>query len=293
MIRKAVIPVAGLGTRMLPITKVVPKELLNIVDKPTIEYVVDEIISSGINTLIFIISQGKGGIIDYFDTNLSLRSFLKERGKTKLLKKVEEVEEKIEHLIEVRQKIPEGLGHAVLMAERAVENEPFAVVLGDDLVDAEIPCLKQMIEIYNQLSKKTKNHSIIAVEEVSEEDVYKYGIIEGEKIEDNLLKIKRVVEKPSPEEAPSNLAIIGRYIFDPVIFEFLKKIPKVHGEYQLTDAIQLMIENGYEVYAYLFKGIRFDTGNKEGFFRTVLHYATKDPKLKEVLIRFVNERKIC
>lgn len=293
MIRKAVIPVAGLGTRMLPITKVVPKELLNIVDRPTIEYVVDEIISSGINTLIFIISQGKGGIIDYFDTNLSLRSFLKERGKTKLLKKVEEVEEKIEHLIEVRQKIPEGLGHAVLMAERAVENEPFAVVLGDDLVDAEIPCLKQMIEIYNQLSKKTKNHSIIAVEEVSEEDVYKYGIIEGEKIEDNLLKIKRVVEKPSPEEAPSNLAIIGRYIFDPVIFEFLKKIPKVHGEYQLTDAIQLMIENGYEVYAYLFKGIRFDTGNKEGFFRTVLHYATKDPKLKEVLIRFVNERKIC
>jgi len=293
MIRKAVIPVAGLGTRMLPITKVVPKELLNIVDRPTIEYVVDEIISSGINTLIFIISQGKGGIIDYFDTNLSLRSFLKERGKTKLLKKVEEVEEKIEHLIEVRQKIPEGLGHAVLMAERAVENEPFAVVLGDDLVDAEIPCLKQMIEIYNQLSKKTKNHSIIAVEEVSEEDVYKYGIIEGEKIEDNLLKIKRVVEKPSPEEAPSNLAIIGRYIFDPVIFEFLKKIPKIHGEYQLTDAIQLMIENGYEVYAYMFKGIRFDTGNKEGFFRTVLHYATKDPKLKEVLIRFVNERKIC
>uniref|UniRef100_A0A7V5XHE8 UTP--glucose-1-phosphate uridylyltransferase n=1 Tax=Thermodesulfobacterium geofontis TaxID=1295609 RepID=A0A7V5XHE8_9BACT len=293
MIRKAVIPVAGLGTRMLPVTKVVPKELLNIIDRPTIEYVVDEIISSGITTLIFIISQGKGGIIDYFDTNLNLRSFLKERKKRDLLKKVEEVEEKIEHLIEVRQKVPEGLGHAVLMAERAVENEPFAVVLGDDLVDAEIPCLKQMINVYKDLSNKTKNHNVIAVEEVSKEDVSKYGIIEGERIENNLIKIKRVVEKPSPEEAPSNLAIIGRYIFDPVIFEFLKKIPKLHGEYQLTDAIQLMIENGYEVYAYLFKGTRFDTGNKEGFFKTVLHYAIKNPSLKEVLIRFVNERKIC
>ncbi|PMP67071.1 MAG: UTP--glucose-1-phosphate uridylyltransferase [Thermodesulfobacterium geofontis] len=291
MIRKAVIPVAGLGTRMLPVTKVVPKELLNIVDRPTIEYVVDEIIASGITTLIFIISQGKGGIIDYFDTNLNLRSFLKERGKFDLLKKVEEVEDKIEHLIEVRQKVPEGLGHAVLMAERAVENEPFAVVLGDDLVDGDSPCLKQMIDIYNHLS--TKNHSIIAVEEVSREDISRYGIVEGEKIENNLIKIKRVVEKPSPEEAPSNLAIIGRYIFDPVIFKFLKKIPKVHGEYQLTDAIQLMIENGYEVYAYLFKGIRFDTGNKEGFFKTFLHYATKNPKLKEILIRFVKENKIC
>lgn len=292
MIRKAVLPVAGLGTRMLPITKVVPKELLNIVDRPTIEYVVDEVISSGINILIFIISQGKGGIIDYFDTNLNLRSFLKERNKIELLKKIEDVEEKIKYLIEVRQKVPEGLGHAVLMAERAVENEPFAVVLGDDLVDAETPCLKQMIDIYNLLSAKTKNHSIIAVEEVPLENISKYGIIDGEKIEKNLIKIKKVIEKPSPEEAPSNLAIIGRYIFDPAIFEFLKKIPKTYGEYQLTDAIQLMIDNGYEVYAYLFEGIRFDTGNKEGFFKTVLHYATKNPDLKEVLRRFVNERKI-
>ncbi|MCU4137381.1 MAG: UTP-glucose-1-phosphate uridylyltransferase [Thermodesulfobacteria bacterium] len=292
MIRKAVLPVAGLGTRMLPITKVVPKELLNIVDRPTIEYVVDEVISSGVNILIFIISQGKGGIIDYFDTNLSLRSFLKERNKIELLKKVEDVEEKIKYLIEVRQKVPEGLGHAVLMAERAVENEPFAVVLGDDLVDAETPCLKQMIDIYTLLSAKTKNHSIIAVEEVPVEDISKYGIVDGERIEKNLIKIKKVIEKPSSDKAPSNLAIIGRYIFDPAIFEFLKRIPKTHGEYQLTDAIQLMIDNGYEVYAYLFEGIRFDTGNKEGFFETVLHYATKNSDLKEVLRRFVNERKI-
>ncbi|MCD6489618.1 MAG: UTP--glucose-1-phosphate uridylyltransferase [Thermodesulfobacterium sp.] len=293
MVRKAVIPVAGLGTRMLPITKVVPKELLNIIDRPTIEYVVDEIIFSEINTLIFIISQGKGGIIDYFDTNLSLRSFLKERNKLELLKKVEEVEEKIKHLIEVRQKVPEGLGHAILMAERAVENEPFAVVLGDDLVDAETPCLKQMIDVYNLLSNQTQNHSIIAVEEVPKKDIHRYGVIDGERVGNNLIKIKKVVEKPSPEEAPSNLAIIGRYIFSPVIFEFLKKIPKVQGEYQLTDAIQLMIDNGYEVYGYLFEGERFDTGNKEGFFKTVLHYAIKNPALKEVLISFVNERKIC
>lgn len=292
MIRKAVIPVAGLGTRMLPITKVVPKELLNIIDRPIIEYVVDEIISSGINTLIFIISQGKGGIIDYFDTNLNLRSFLRERNKPDLLKKVEEVEEKIEHLIEVRQKIPEGLGHAVLMAEMTVENEVFAVVLGDDLVDAEVPCLKQLIEVYNKLSEKTKNHSIIALEKIPRENVSKYGIIDGEQIDKNLIKIKKVIEKPSIEEAPSDLAIIGRYIFNPVIFEFLKKIPKSKGgEYQLTDAIQLMIENGYEVYGYLFDGIRFDTGNKEGFFKTVLHYAVKDKTLKEVLQKFVNERK--
>lgn len=290
MIRKAVIPVAGLGTRMLPITKVVPKELLNIIDRPAIEYIVDEIISSGIKTLIFINSQGKGSIIDYFDTDLSLRSFLKEKNKFELLENVKKVEEKIEVLIEVRQKVPEGLGQAVLMAERIVENEPFAVALGDDIVDAEIPCLKQMIDIYKSFSKQ--NLSIIAVEEIPKEDTRKYGIVEGDRIGDNLIKIKKVVEKPDPEKAPSNLAIIGRYIFSPAIFEFLKKVPKTHGEYQLTDAIQLMIDNGYEVYAYLFQGKRFDVGNREGFFKTILHYAIKNPSLKEILVSFINERKI-
>lgn len=287
MIRKAVLPVAGLGTRLLPITKVIPKELLPIIDRPTVEYVVDEAINSGIHTLIFIISQGKGKIIDYFDIDMNLRSFLREREKFDLLEKVEEVEEKIKHLIEVRQKIPEGLGHAVLMAEKAVGNEPFAVLLGDDLVDADPPCLKQMLEMYRILSAKFGNDiNIIAVEEVDLKDVSKYGIIEGEKIEENILKVKKVIEKPSIEEAPSNLAIIGRYIFSPMIFEYLKKIPKVKGEYQLTDAIQLMIEDGYTVFAYIFQGKRFDTGNREGFFKTILHYATKDPKLVNVLKEF-------
>ncbi|NPA39689.1 MAG: UTP--glucose-1-phosphate uridylyltransferase [Thermodesulfobacteria bacterium] len=292
MIRKAVLPVAGLGTRMLPITKVVPKELLNIIDRPTIEYVVNEAIESGVSTLVFIISQGKGKIIDYFDIDMNLRSFLKERGKLDLLKKVEEVEDRIKHLIEVRQKIPEGLGHAVLMAERAVEKEPFAVLLGDDLVDADPPCLKQMIETYVELSAKISNHSIIAVEEVPIEDVSKYGIIDGERVAENLIKINKVIEKPLPEEAPTNFAIIGRYIFDPTIFEYLKKIPKVKGEYQLTDAIQLMIDDGYPVYAYLFEGKRFDTGNKEGFFKTILYYGIKDPQLKIVLEKFIKEEGI-
>lgn len=290
MIKKAVLPVAGLGTRMLPITKVVPKELLPVIERPTIEYVIDEVIQSGVNTLVFIISQGKGKIIDYFDIDLNLRSFLKERGKTELLAKVQEVEEKIKYLIEVRQKVPEGLGHAILMAEKAVGNEPFAVLLGDDLVDADPPCLKQMLEVYQNLFSKSSEISLIGVEEVTWENVSKYGIIDGERVGTDLIKVKKVVEKPKPEEAPSNFAIIGRYILNPIVFDYLKRIPKVNGEYQLTDAIQLMIDAGHEVYAYLFKGKRFDTGNKEGFFQTILHYACKDPRLEAVLRSFCQER---
>ena len=284
-IRKAVLPVAGLGTRMLPITKVVPKELLNIIDRPTIEYVVDEAISAGLEFLVFIISQGKGNIIDYFDTNLNLRSFLKERKKFELLKKVEEVEEKVEHLIGVWQKVPEGLGHAILMAKNTIGNEPFAVLLGDDLVDAKVPCIKQLINMYE---KKPANY--IAIERVEWENVHKYGIIDGEEIQPGIIKIKKVIEKPKKEIAPTNLAIIGRYVFEPYIFDYLEKIEKSpSGEYQLTDAIQLMIDDGKEVYGYLFEGERFDTGNKQGYFKTILHYAAKDPELKEVLLSFVKK----
>lgn len=286
MIRKAVLPVAGFGTRMLPVTKVIPKELLPLLNRPVIEYVVDEVIASGFDSLIFVISYGKEAILDYFDVDLGLKQFLAERKKEALLKLVEEVEEKIKYLSSIRQKVPQGLGHAVLMTERLVGDEPFAVVLGDDLVDSEIPCLKQMTETYLTLSAKVKQHSLIALEEVPLEDVSKYGIIEGEKISEDLLLIKRVVEKPSPEEAPSNLSIMGRYIFDPIIFEFLKKIPKASGEYQLTDAIQAMIDAGFPVYGYLFQGERLDTGNPKGFFKATLHYALKDPHLREVLQEF-------
>lgn len=286
MIRKAVLPVAGFGTRMLPVTKVIPKELLPLLNRPVIEYVVDEVIASGLDSLIFVISYGKEAILDYFDIDLGLKKFLKDRNKEALLKLVEEVEEKIKYLSSIRQKIPQGLGHAVLMAERLVGDEPFAVILGDDLVDSDIPCLRQMNERYLELSSKTREHSIIALEEVPLEDVSKYGIIDGERLSDDLILIKKVIEKPSIEEAPSNLSIIGRYIFDPIIFKYLKEIPKISGEYQLTDAIQKMIEDGYPVYGYLFQGKRLDTGNPKGFFEATLHYALKDPALREVLRSF-------
>ncbi|MGC9109437.1 MAG: UTP--glucose-1-phosphate uridylyltransferase [Caldimicrobium sp.] len=286
MLRKVVFPVAGFGTRMLPVTKVVPKELLPILNRPAIEYVVDEALNSGFDSFIFVISYGKEAIIDYFDVDLGLRSFLAERKKESLLALIKEVESKVKTLSAVRQKIPEGLGHAVLSAERLVGKEPFAVILGDDLIDAEPPCLKQMKELYLELSAQTENHSLIALEEVSLEEVSKYGIVEGERISDNLIKIKRMVEKPSPEEAPSNLAIVGRYIFHPAIFEYLKRIPKKGGEYQLTDAMQLMIEEGYPFYGYIFQGIRLDTGNPKGYFKAILHYASKDPELREILKSF-------
>ncbi len=289
MIRKAVFPVAGYGTRMLPVTKAVPKELLPIINRPAIEYVVDEAIESGFDSLIFVISYGKEALLDYFDVDLRLKTFLLERKKESLLKMVEEIEKKVKILSAVRQKVPEGLGHAVLTAERLVGDEPFAVLLGDDLVDAEVPCLKQMKELYLELMAREENHSVIALEEVPPAEVSKYGIVEGERISQNLIKIKRVIEKPSPEEAPSNLAIIGRYIFDPLIFEYLKKIPKRGGEYQLTDAIQLMIDEGYPVYGYFFQGKRLDTGNPKGYFQAILHYASKDPELREVLKDFLNE----
>ena len=286
MVRKVLFPVAGFGTRMLPVTKVVPKELLPILNRPAIEYVVDEALNSGFDSFIFVISYGKEAIIDYFDVDLGLRSFLAERKKESLLDLIKEVESKVKTLSAVRQKIPEGLGHAVLSAERLVGKEPFAVILGDDLIDAEPPCLKQMKELYLELSAQTENHSLIALEEVSLEEVSKYGIVEGERISDNLIKIKRMVEKPSPEEAPSNLAIVGRYIFHPAIFEYLKRIPKKGGEYQLTDAMQLMIEEGYPFYGYIFQGIRLDTGNPKGYFKAILHYASKDPELREILKSF-------
>ncbi|MGC9016614.1 MAG: UTP--glucose-1-phosphate uridylyltransferase [Caldimicrobium sp.] len=286
MLRKVLFPVAGFGTRMLPVTKVVPKELLPILNRPAIEYVVDEALNSGFDSFIFVISYGKEAIIDYFDVDLGLRSFLAERKKESLLDLIKEVESKVKTLSAVRQKIPEGLGHAVLSAERLVGKEPFAVILGDDLIDAEPPCLKQMKELYLELSAQTENHSLVALEEVSLEEVSKYGIVEGERISDNLIKIKRMVEKPAPEEAPSNLAIVGRYIFHPAIFEYLKRIPKKGGEYQLTDAMQLMIEEGYPFYGYSFQGVRLDTGNPKGYFKAILHYASKDPELREILKSF-------
>jgi UTP--glucose-1-phosphate uridylyltransferase len=287
MIRKALLPVAGLGTRMLPITKVVPKELLPILNRPTIEYIVQEIIQSGLDTIIFVISSGKEGIVDYFDINLGLRKFLEERNKVELLRLVERVESQVENLVTVRQKTPEGLGHAVLMGERLIGDEPFAVILGDDLVASDVPCLKQMLSAYLELSAKYEDVSLIALEEVPREDVSKYGIVDGERVSESIIRMRRVIEKPSLEEAPSNYAIIGRYILTPKVFEYLKKIPKRGGEYQLTDAIQGLIEDGYPVFGFFFKGMRLDTGNLKGYLKAILYYALQDPELREVVLEMI------
>jgi len=289
MIRKALLPVAGLGTRMLPITKIVPKELLPILNRPTIEYIVQEIIQSGVDTIIFVISSGKEGIVDYFDINLGLRKFLEERNKVELLRLVESVESKVENLVTVRQKKPEGLGHAVLMGESLIGDEPFAVILGDDLVASDVPCLKQMLSAYLELSAKYEDISLIALEEVPREDVSKYGIVDGDRISENIIQMRRVIEKPSLEEAPSNYAIIGRYIFTPKVFEYLKKIPKRGGEYQLTDAIQGLIDDGYPVFGFFFKGMRLDTGNLKGYLKAILYYALQHPELREVVLEMVSK----
>jgi UTP--glucose-1-phosphate uridylyltransferase len=289
MIRKALLPVAGLGTRMLPITKVVPKELLPILNRPAIEYIVQEIIQSGLDTIIFVISSGKEGIVDYFDINLGLRKFLEERNKVELLRLVDRIESQVENLVAVRQKKPEGLGHAVLMGESIVGNEPFAVILGDDLVASDVPCLKQMLSVYLELSTKYEDLSVIALEEVPREDVSKYGIVDGDRVSENIIRMRRVIEKPSLEEAPTNYAIIGRYIFTPKIFEHLKKIPKRGGEYQLTDAIQGLIDDGYPVFGFFFQGMRLDTGNLKGYLKAILYYALQDPELREVVLEMISK----
>jgi UTP--glucose-1-phosphate uridylyltransferase len=289
MIRKALLPVAGLGTRMLPITKVVPKELLPILNRPAIEYIVQEIIQSGLDTIIFVISSGKEGIVDYFDINLGLRKFLEERNKVELLRLVDRIESQVENLVAVRQKKPEGLGHAVLMGESIVGNEPFAVILGDDLVASDVPCLKQMLSAYLELSAKYEDVSLIALEEVPREDVSKYGIVDGDRVSENIIRMRRVIEKPSLNDAPTNYAIIGRYIFTPKVFEHLKKIPKKGGEYQLTDAIQGLIDDGYPVFGFFFQGMRLDTGNLKGYLKAILYYALQDPELREVVLEMISK----
>ncbi len=275
MIRKAVLPVAGLGTRMLPASKAIPKEMLNIVDKPTIQYVVEEAVASGVEDLIFVVSRGKEAILDHFDLDPELEAELEERGKKALLEKVQAVSRLVKGLSAVRQKKALGLGHAILVAAPLVGEEPFGVLLGDDLVDAEIPCLKQLIEVAEKVRAP-----VIAVERVFGEEISLYGVISGEEVEPGLWRMSGVVEKPRPEEAPSDLAIIGRYVFFPEIFRYLEKTPPgAGGEIQLTDAISAMIADGHPVYAYEFKGTRYDAGNKFGFIKAVLNWALKHPEI--------------
>lgn len=274
-IKKAVIPAAGLGTRFLPATKAIPKEMLPIVDKPTIQYIVEEAIASGIEDILIITGRNKGSIEDHFDRAVELEDNLEQTNKEELLEEVRKISKMI-NIHTVRQKNPLGLGHAVYCAKSFVGNEPFAVLLGDDVVDSQKPCLKQMIEVFEQY-----NSTILGVQPVGWENVNKYGIVSGNKINDNIYSVKDLVEKPSQDKAPTNIAILGRYIITPKIFEILENTSKgVGGEIQLTDGLRELC-NIEDVYAYTFEGRRYDVGSKIGFLQATVDFAMKRDDLRD------------
>lgn len=273
-IRKAIIPAAGLGTRFLPATKAMPKEMLPIVDRPTIQYIVEEAISSGIEDIIIVTGRNKRAIEDHFDNVFELEINLLENGKFDILEKVQESASVEIHYI--RQKEPLGLGHAIWCARKFIGDEPFAVLLGDDVVKSEEPCLKQLMNQYeNTLS------SVIGVQEVPDEDVHRYGVIDPVNTNNRLMQVTQFVEKPALEDAPSNFAIIGRYVLTPEIFRFLDEKKKgKDGEIQLTDAIESL--NGVQkVFAYVFEGRRYDVGEQLGFIETTIDFALERDDLSE------------
>ena len=280
-VRKAVIPAAGLGTRFLPATKAMAKEMLPIVDKPTIQFIVEEALKSGIEDILIVTGKAKRPIEDHFDANIELETNLREKGKNDLLKLVEETTDVNLHFI--RQSHPKGLGHAVLQAKAFVGNEPFLVMLGDDLMEDKVPLSKQLMDDYQRTHAST-----IAVMEVAEEDTSKYGIINpGNQVVDGLYNVKNFVEKPKPSEAPSNLAIIGRYLLTPEIFDILEnQKPGAGNEIQLTDAIDTLNQT-QRVFAREFKGTRYDVGDKFGFLQTSIQYGLTHPEVQEPLRQYI------
>lgn len=280
-VRKAVIPAAGLGTRFLPATKAMAKEMLPIVDKPTIQFIVEEALKSGIEDILIVTGKAKRPIEDHFDSNIELETNLREKGKDDLLKLVEETTDVNLHFI--RQSHPKGLGHAVLQAKAFVGNEPFLVMLGDDLMEDKVPLSKQLMDDYERTHAST-----IAVMEVNHEDTSKYGIINpGNQVVDGLYNVKNFVEKPQPSEAPSNLAIIGRYLLTPEIFEILEnQKPGAGNEIQLTDAIDTLNQT-QRVFAREFKGTRYDVGDKFGFLKTSIKYGLTHPEVKDNLRQYI------
>lgn len=282
-IRKAIIPAAGLGTRFLPATKAMPKEMLPIVDKPTIQYIVEEAVASGIEDIIIVTGKGKRAIEDHFDNSFELEHYLTEKNKWSLLDEVRRPSG-LADIHYIRQKEPKGLGHAIWCARKFIGNEPFAVLLGDDIVESEVPCLKQMIGVYERYGR-----SIVGVKPVSQEEVSRYGIVDTDKLEERIYRAKRLVEKPRPEDAPSNLAIMGRYILTPAIFDALEAQSEgVGGEIQLTDAISRLGESE-NILAYHFEGSRHDVGEKLGFIETTLHYALQHDDLREELLHTMKQ----
>ena len=280
-VKKAIIPAAGLGTRFLPATKSQPKEMLPIVDKPTLQYIIEEAIDSGIEEILIITGRNKKSIEDHFDKSVELELELEQKGKKEMLEMVRDISNMV-NIHYIRQKEPKGLGHAIYCAKSFIGDEPFAVLLGDDIVDADTPCLKQLINTYDEY--KT---TILGVQEVAKEDTDKYGILDVKHIEDRVYKVKDMVEKPSIESAPSNIAILGRYIINPSIFEILEnQKPGKGGEIQLTDALKTL-STQEAIYAYNFEGRRYDVGDKFGFLEATIDFALKRDELRDDLLNYM------
>ncbi|MFB0845125.1 UTP--glucose-1-phosphate uridylyltransferase GalU [Paenibacillus oleatilyticus] len=282
-VRKAIIPAAGLGTRFLPATKAMPKEMLPIVDKPTIQYIVEEAVESGIEDIIIVTGKGKRAIEDHFDNYFELEQNLLAKGKLDLLNEVQKPSKMVD-IHYIRQKEAKGLGHAVWCARKFIGNEPFAVLLGDDIVQAEKPCLQQMMELYEKYQS-----SIIGVQPVSYDEVSRYGIVDGANVRGRIYSVSSLVEKPKRESAPSNLAILGRYILTPDVFELLdRQETGTGGEIQLTDAISRLAQSE-NVYAYDFEGIRYDVGEKMGFIKTTIDFALERDDLRQEMLEYLRE----
>lgn len=280
-VKKAVILAAGMGTRFLPITKSMPKEMLSIIDRPVIHYVVKEAVASGIDDVIIVTGRGKRAVEDYFDISPELEMHLKKNNKKELLKVVKDVSS-LADIHYVRQKEPKGLGDAVLRAEKHVGNEPFAVLLGDDIIKNKTPCTKQLISIFEKYKS-----SVIAVQEIAKEKVSSYGIIKGRKFEESLYVVEDIIEKPTINKAPSNIGTVGRYVLTPEIFDCIRKTsPGVDNEIQLTDAIRVLKEF-QGIYAWKFSGKRYDTGDKAGYIQAIIDFALEDEDIRKNVLDYL------
>ncbi|MFH2060174.1 MAG: UTP--glucose-1-phosphate uridylyltransferase GalU [Pseudomonadota bacterium] len=283
-VKKAVFPVAGLGTRFIPATKAMAKEMLPVVDKPIIQYAVEEAFRAGIEQIIFVTGRGKKALEDHFDRSFEIEHTLQKKGKTDLLKQIQELVPTTGTIVYTRQNEPLGLGHAIWCARDIVGDEPFAVLLADDLIQTDKPVLSEMVKKFDRLRA-----SMAAVMEVEKDQTDKYGILDAQEVEDDIVRINDMVEKPNPEDAPSNLAIIGRYILTPKIFDFLGKVQKgAGGEIQLTDAMKSLLKE-QPIFGYKFKGKRFDCGDKVGFQMANLAFALERPDMRDRLIKFIRE----
>jgi UTP--glucose-1-phosphate uridylyltransferase len=287
-VRVAVFPAAGLGTRFLPATKAQPKEMLPLVDRPLVQYVVEEACAAGLERIVIVTGRGKNAIEDHFDTSFELEKMLQERGKSDLLEQVRQIAG-LARVSYVRQKAALGLGHAVLQAKDLVGHEPFAVMLGDDIVDADVPCIGQMMAVYER-----RGNPVIALQEVPREQTCQYGIVAGRKVasEPRIVEIEDMVEKPRPEAAPSNLAIIGRYLLPPELFRILEKTSSdVGGEIQLTSALKTLLKER-PIDGYLFEGKRYDAGDKLGFLQATVEFALKREDLGAAFKKYLKDLKL-